>query len=138
MDQENKKEPNGSKDIKNWLEWTIFAISLIMVLTLLGYLVHQVYTDKPSSPDLLVQTVADPSEHAPFRHLVTIYNKGGTTAEEILVEIVLEKEGDVIEKAELQLPFSPQESTREVWVNFRENPAMADTLVTRVVSYKKP
>ena len=136
--EEQKEHENGSKDKKNWLEWTVFGISLVLVLTLLSYLTYQVLTEKPSSPDLQIEAVADPSEFSPYRYHVTVYNRGGTTAEEVLIELTLERGGSSIEKAELQLPFAPQESKREAWVAFSKNPSQADTLVARVVSYKKP
>jgi uncharacterized protein (TIGR02588 family) len=43
-----------------------------------------------------------------------------------------------IEKAELQLPFVPTSSKREGWVIFSKDPAKADTVIGRVVSFKKP
>ncbi|MEJ8803841.1 hypothetical protein [Pontibacter sp. H249] len=136
--RDDKPGDNGAKDKKNWLEWAVFGISLTLVLALLGYLVYHVFTDNPSSPDLQVEAVADPSELSPFRYHITIYNRGGTTAEEVLVELALEKDGAAIETADLHLPFAPQESKREAWVSFSKDPSQADTLVSRVVSYKKP
>lgn len=132
------KNNNGAKDKKNWLEWLVFALSLALVLAILGYLVYQVNTEAPTSPDLYVITSADPTELAPYRYHVTVFNKGGTTAEEVLIEVSLEKGGSPIETADLQLPFAPQESKREAWVSFSKDPSLADTLVARVVSYKKP
>jgi uncharacterized protein (TIGR02588 family) len=136
--EENKHGDNGSKDVKNWLEWSVFGLSFILVLALLSYLIYHVFTEEPSTPELQVEAVADPSELSPFRYNVTIYNRGGTTAEEVLIELALEKNGVAIETADLQLPFAPQESKREAWVSFSKDPAQADTLVARVVSYKKP
>ncbi|MDX5483181.1 MAG: hypothetical protein LPK07_15990 [Hymenobacteraceae bacterium] len=138
MEKEDKKKQNGGVDEKNWLEWTVFGISLLLVLSIIGYLAYQTYTRKPSTPDLLVQVRPDPSDHAPTRYHVLLQNKGGATAEEVLVELVLMKGGEEVESAELQLPFVPQESKREGWVSFKNDPNQADTITTRVVSYKKP
>ena len=116
----------------------MFYISLLLILSILGYLVYNVYTYKPSPPDLLVTYQHDPSEFAPYRYHVRVTNQGGETAEEVNIELVLEKAGQELEAAELQIPFSPRESEREGWVNFKTDPATADTVIARVMSYKKP
>lgn len=116
----------------------MFGVSLVLVLAILVYLSYMTYTHEPSSPDLTVAYYHDPSANAPRRYRVVVENKGGETAEEILVELILESGGAEVESAELSIAFSPKESKREGWVNFKEDPASADTLVARVVSYKRP
>ncbi|MDX5418542.1 MAG: hypothetical protein LPK09_04945 [Hymenobacteraceae bacterium] len=133
-----KTKGAGVDDDKNALEWTVFGVSLLLVLSILAYLVYQVYTDKPATPDLVVEYFHDPSDHAPQRYRVVVHNRGGETAEEVHVELALEQGGKQLERAELSIAFAPKESKREGWVNFKEDPARADTLVARVVSYKKP
>ena len=126
------------KEKKNWLEWTVFSFSLLLVLSILAYLGYQVYTQKPTDPEIYVEGNPDPTDHTPNRYHVTIRNKGGTTAEEVKVEIVLHKGGTELDKAELEIPFAPRESKREGWVVFSENVSEADSIAARVVSYKKP
>lgn len=132
------EEDNQHEEKKNWLEWSVFALSIVLVLGVLGYLVYQAYNHKASTPDLYVQIWSEPSANAPNRYHILLENKGGTTAEEVTVELVLMKDGEEMEKAQLQIPFAPQESKREGWVNFTKDPAKADTVSSRVVSYKKP
>ncbi len=69
---------------------------------------------------------------------MTVKNNGQVTAEEVHIELVLEKDGQELELATIHLPYAPKESTREGWINFSKNPTEADTLYARVVSYKKP
>lgn len=123
---------------KNFLEWTVFTISLLLVLGIILYLSYEVYTEKPSTPDLYVEYKQDPSEHAANRYHITVKNDGGETAEEVHVELSMEKAGAEIEVAQLQIPFSPKKSKREGWITFKNDPSKADTIVARVVSYKKP
>jgi len=139
-DHKKKKRENlaGDGDDKNALEWTVFAMSLVLVLSILAYLSYQVYTDKPGTPDLVVEYYHDPSKHAPQRYRLVVHNRGEETAEEVLVELALERGGEELETAELSIVFSPKESKREGWVSFREEIRQGDTLVARVMSYKKP
>lgn len=116
----------------------MFALSLVLVLAILAYLGYQTYTHEASTPDLQVVSWYDPSEHAPNRYHVLLENKGGETAEEVLVELVLMKGGAEVETAELQIPFAPRESKREGWVAFKNKPEHADTVMVSVVSYKRP
>ncbi|PKV62845.1 hypothetical protein [Pontibacter ramchanderi] len=128
----------GDDDDKNALEWTVFAISLVLVLAILAYLGYMAYTSKPSTPDLTVEYFHDPAPHAPQRYRVVVENKGGETAEEVQVELTLQRDGEEVEQAELSIAFSPKESKREGWVIFRENIRQTDSLAARVVSYKRP
>lgn len=128
----------AGNDRKNGLEWTVFTLSLLLVLAILGYLGYQVYTQKEETPDIIADTRHDPSDHNPYRYHVTVHNRGGQTAETVVIEVTVKKGGQDVEKAELELPFVPKESKREGWVNFTEDPGLSDTLEAHVLSYKKP
>jgi uncharacterized protein (TIGR02588 family) len=137
-EEEEKKQGNHPEDDKNILEWIVFSLSLVLITAILGYLVYQTATYQSGSPDLGVSYVHDPSPHAPYRYFIRIRNDGQETAEEVQIELVLEKDGAELESAAMSIPYSPKKSTREGWVNFSKNPSDADTLYARVVSYKRP
>ncbi|GGG13303.1 hypothetical protein [Pontibacter amylolyticus] len=138
IDKKQQSDRAGDDDDKNALEWTVFGVSLVLVLAILVYLSYMAYTHKPSTPDLAVEYYSDPSANAPHRYRVVVENRGGETAEEVQVELTTERGGEEVERAELSIAFSPKDSKREGWVNFKEDPASADTLMARVVSYKRP
>lgn len=138
MDNTSENKKDKHKDEKNWLEWLVFSVCLTLVLAILGYLVYKTYTHQPTPPDLVIHSKFDPAPNAPNRYHVQLDNKGGTTAEEVIVELSLIKDGEQLEHAQLEIPFAPQASQREGWVGFRSAPAASDSVVTRVVSYKKP
>ena len=133
-----EKQKHHTGDEKNLLEWTVFFLSLLLITGILGYLVYQTAIYQPGSPDLDITYVHDPSPHAPYRYFMRIKNHGNETAEEVQVEMVLEQDGKEIEVATMAIPYSPKQSVREGWVLFSKDPAAADTLYARVVSYKKP
>jgi uncharacterized protein (TIGR02588 family) len=136
--EKTKRKYREGDDTKNPLEWTVFAVSLLLIVAILGYLGYHAFTYVPTSPDIQVTYRPDPSEQAPHRYHVAIVNLGSETAEEVLIEMALQKEGEDMEAAELQIPFAPRESKREGWVIFKTDPATADSVAIRVVSYKKP
>jgi uncharacterized protein (TIGR02588 family) len=138
MDTNNQNKEEQNKGEKNFLEWTVFTVSLLLVLGILGYLGYKTFTHKTSPPEIEVVFRPNPSEATPYRYYVEIKNTGGATAEEVSIELVLEKDQETIEDAELTLAFVPQKSKRVGWLNFSKNPQMADTIFARVISFKKP
>lgn len=125
-------------DQKNLLEWTVFWVSLLLVVSIFGYLGYQAYSFKPSSPELQVEVKPDPTEQQPNRYHVLVRNKGGETATTVLVELELKEEGKPVEKIDLQMMFVPQESSREGWANFTRKPTTEKNVSAHVVSYQKP
>ncbi|MEX2336654.1 MAG: hypothetical protein WD555_05230 [Fulvivirga sp.] len=138
MSLENDEKEEGNNGKKNILEWTIFGISLLLVIAVLCFLVYKTVTHQSSPPDVLVTFTPSPSENTPYRYHLTIQNIGGETAEDVLIELVLRERGQAIEKSEVQLPFVPQGSKIESWVNFINDPALADSVLAKVVSFKRP
>jgi uncharacterized protein (TIGR02588 family) len=137
--EEHKQTKEGDKrDQKNMLEWTVFALSLLLVLGILAYWTYQAVTQKPGKPDLYIISIPDPSEHNPYRYHLSVHNAGGETAENVRVELSMQKDGQEVEKGELQVAFLPKEGRREGWISFSSDPARADTVIARVVSYEKP
>ena len=137
----NNKESQSSgeeKDIKNWFEWTVFGLSLILVLAILGYLGYKVYHHSETPPEIVTQVWPSPSENTPNRYQVLVENKGGTSAEEVRVQVSIRRGGQELEKAELHIAFVPQESKREGWVVFEHAASQADSVVARVISFEKP
>ncbi|GAB3539985.1 hypothetical protein GCM10027443_37250 [Pontibacter brevis] len=135
--EENSKG-NEVIDQKNMLEWAVFWASLLLLISIFSYLGYHVYADKPSTPDLYVELWPDPSAQQPTRYRVQVHNKGGETAESVMVEIYLQEDGEQLEKVELQMMFVPKESRREGWVIFNRKPKNESSVKGQVVSYQKP
>lgn len=133
-----EKEEEHSKHKKNWLEWLVFTISILLILGIIGYLVYKTYTHKVSPPEIEVTYSPSPTHATPYRYHLSIENSGGETAEEVIIELVLKQNGEVIEKSEVNIPFVPPASKCESWANFSKNPALTDTILVRVVSFRKP
>jgi len=123
---------------KNWLEWVVFGVGLVLVVSTLAYLVYDGATSADAPPDIEVR-LGEPQRGGPgFLVPVTVVNRGGETAGGVTVEVVLEGAGSPEpERGEFTLAFLPRRSTREGWVSFRSDPRTGK-LTARALGYEKP
>jgi uncharacterized protein (TIGR02588 family) len=122
---------------KNWLEWSVFAVSLLLVVTVVAYLAYDAVSSADTPPDLAVQLGA-PEQHAGYFAVpITVTNAGHQTAEGVVVEVVVERSGEQ-EQAQLELAYIPRQSQREGWVTFEQDPQTADSMTARAIGYEQP
>lgn len=128
---------------KHPLEWAVFAVSLVLVLGTLGFLVYDAATG-PSGPrgdtkppEIVVRLGEAERSGGVYAVPVEVRNNGEETAEGVHVEVVLESPGRAPERAELVVAFVPRQSVRRGWVTFTANPD-AGRLTGRALGYEKP
>lgn len=126
-----------SKLHKNWLEWVVFAIGLVLVAGTLSYLIYAGATTGSEPPSLEVRLGTPQQRTHNFIVPVTVVNHGDKTAGAIKIEVVLESEGQEKARGELDIPFLPRRATREGWVAFEQDPRTAQ-LKARVLGYEEP
>jgi uncharacterized protein (TIGR02588 family) len=134
-----------SKLQKNWLEWTVFACGLVLVVATLGYLAYEGATMGNDPPSIEVRLGTPEQRTHNFIVPVTVTNHGDETAEGVTVEVTLENdagrgEGGVAGepvRGEITIAFLPRRATREGWVTFQQDPRSA-RLTARVLGYEKP
>jgi uncharacterized protein (TIGR02588 family) len=123
---------------KNTLEWMVFAISLLLVLGVIGYLILASIRLGEGPPNLAVELgQIIPAETGKFIVPVTVYNHGDQTAVDVTVEVVLMRGEEEVETAQVTLPLVPYNSDRQGVVTFSEDPRQ-DRLEARVVGYLLP
>ena len=123
---------------KNWLEWVVFGVGLLLVVSTLAYLVYDGATSADAPPDVEVRLGEPRQGGAGFLVPVTVYNRGGQTAGGVSVEVVLEGAGGgEPERGEFTVAFLPRGGRREGWVVFRSDPR-AGKLEARAHGYEKP
>jgi len=124
---------------KNWLEWGVFGVSLVLVLGTLAYLVYEATTLGDQPPIIEAQLGAPQQQAGEFAVPVTLINRGDQTAAGVMVEVTLESNGAgaEIERGEFSVPFLPRGATREGRVSFRTDPR-AGQLKARVLGYEQP
>ncbi|HEX8499486.1 MAG TPA: hypothetical protein VF659_02760 [Pyrinomonadaceae bacterium] len=123
---------------KNWLEWVVFGVGLLLVASTLAYLVYDGATTADTPPEVEVRLGEPRPGGAGFLVPVTVVNRGGRTAGGVTVEVVLEADGSPEpERGEFTLAFLPRGGTREGWVSFSRDPR-AGRLTARATGYEKP
>jgi len=122
---------------KNWLEWTVFALALVLVSLTLGYLLYAGSTMNEEPPSIEVRVGTPEQKQFNFIVPVTVVNHGDETAEGVRVEVIMESADKQQSRSDLDIPFLPRRATREGWVTFEQDPRGAK-LRARVLGYQKP
>lgn len=106
-------------------EWALLGVAVVAILAIAGGLVFYSLSLRGEPPDLAV--TVQPA--GPEALTVTVENKGGTTAEEVVVEVL---RGDDVHEVEFRAV--PKGDTEDATVSMPgRGPATA-----RVRSYKEP
>jgi uncharacterized protein (TIGR02588 family) len=108
---------------KNWLEWSVFGVGLVLVLATLGYLVRESLVSNDGPPEVVVRLGAPRASESGYLVPVEIVNTGRETAEDVRVPVLLALPDGGREEAELGIAFLPRGSTRNGWVTFRSDPS---------------
>ena len=112
---------------KNWFEWIVFALGLILVSSTLGYLIYAGASMGHEPPSLEVRLGTPEQRQFNFIVPVTVVNHGDETAEGVRIEVVMESDGEVKARGEFDVPFVPRHATREGWVTFEQEPPDSST-----------
>lgn len=123
---------------KNWLEWSVFGVSFLVVAGVLAFLGYDALTSDGDPPIIDVRLGAAELRNGVFVIPVTLENFGDEAAEDVNLEIILVRDGEELETAELAVPFVPRGSTREGWVTFLHDPSQADEIQAHVLGYGRP
>lgn len=123
---------------KNAFEWSVFGMSLLLTVSLISYLIYQIFVYNPTPPHLVVRHAVESDQSMHYTVHLTVSNTGGQTAENVKVEVVLYQAPMEEERASITMTYVPKGSEEEGWVTFKTDPAQADSLVTYVLGYTKP
>ena len=125
------------KQDKNWLEWTVLGLSSVLVLSIIGFLVYSAVTVQDTPPKIIV-SLGQPVPQA--GHVVVplvVGNKGYQTAKDLRVEVIAGS-GRRGERALLEFPYLPGQSSAKGWATFTQDPGNPDDLLIRILGYSAP
>jgi len=121
---------------KNWLEWTVFALSTVLIASVIGFLAYESAMLGEALPDVQLQVGTPEARTGYFSVPIEASNRGDQTAEGVHIEVVL-RSGKEEERSDIEIQFLPRRGRREAWVTFKTDPR-AGTLEARVLGYEKP
>ncbi len=122
---------------KNWLEWTVFAIGLVLVASVLGFLVYDAVTLGDAPPMMAIE-IGQPEQQG--QHIivpVAVTNQGDQPAEGVVVEVTYEGEQEP-QQSQFEIAFLPRSATGEGWASFQTESGASGEFKARVIGYQKP
>ena len=123
---------------KNRVEWIVFGVGLVLVVSILAFLTYDAASLGDAPPSIEVRVGAPLQVAHGFLVPVTLINHGDQTAGAVSVEVVLESGGEEKERAEFTVAFLPRGSSREGWAAFQTDPRTAERVKARVMGFEKP
>ena len=125
-----------NKEEKNWLEWLATIVSAILVFFTFGFLVYQLIfvENTPANIEVVLGEVIQKDNG--YAVAITAKNKGSETAENVIIEIVLQSV-ESEEKAQITFTYLPGKSSGNGWVIFTLKPKDGE-LKSHVLGYEIP
>jgi uncharacterized protein (TIGR02588 family) len=122
---------------KNWLEWSVFAIGLVLVTSVFGYLVYDALTLGDAPPVMTIE-IGEPEQQG--QHVivpVAVTNQGEQPAEGVIVEVTYEGDQEP-QQSQFEIAFLPRSATGEGWASFETGSGVIGQFKARVIGYGKP
>lgn len=132
-DREEQKRRSGGTAV----EWSVAALSAVMVLALVGFLLHDALTRSPTPPDLDVRSDSVVSVSAGYLLALTVSNRGGRTAASVQLHGELLAGDSVLESSDAVLDYVPVGAQRNAGLQFERDPE-AHAVRVRVTGYEEP
>lgn len=125
---------------KNWLEWTVFALAALLVLSTLGLLTYDALTTSDTPPRISVKVGEVRRTGDGYAISLTARNDGAQTAEGVQITATLTPRGaskNNEESGEFQIDYLPHDSSSSGWISFKTDPRNGK-LEARVSGYEVP
>lgn len=127
---------SANQSSKNLLEWTVFAISSVLVLGILACLTLAAFTVKEEPARLRVETGKPVVENGWLRIPVSVSNDGDRVAANVDLQVTIGS-GDSRREAGFSVDFIPRGATRTGAVSFKGT-ELPDNLECGVLGYEEP
>lgn len=125
-----------NKNKKNGLEWSVLAISGMLVFFTLGFLIYEMIYEKQTSPDIVVSHGKIETKENYQALSVSVTNKGAETAENVRIEIIVGT-GRTEEKSQMEFQYLPGRSSVKGWATFNID-TVVDNIQIHVLGYSTP
>lgn len=137
----SKRRPEGKKqkpgEHPHVLEWAVGAVSAVLVLAMIGFVLYQAVSVTSARPELHVVAETVEPAGAGFQVPFRAVNRGDSTAAGVNVEGRIERDGETVETSGVTLDYVPAHSEQRGGLFFREDPRQG-RLVLEVKGYADP
>ncbi len=120
-------------EAKSWLEWVVFAVSAVLIVAVVGFLVVDGMRDAGRPPDIRISLGKGQKSAHGFLVPVSVTNLGDKTAQAVELEIRCQS-GEDEQSATLTYDFLASGEVRAGWAGFSGEPV--ERLSARVVGYR--
>ena len=122
---------------KNWLEWLVFVIGLVLIACVFAFLVYDALTLGDAPPAMVVQVGQVDLQGQHMVVPVAVTNQGDQPAQGVVVEVIYEGEHEP-QQAQFEIAFLPRSATGEGWASFETSSGVIGQFKARVIGYQKP
>lgn len=126
----------GKREEKNWLEWIVFSVASVLTIGLIALLLWDASRTSPEPVRCEVLLESSHPEGKGYRIPFEAVNRGGETAENVVVEVALMRGSETLESSTLEIPFLPREGSRKGFIEFNTDPNASDRIETRCAGYQ--
>ena len=130
------KEKDSNRHGKNKLEWVVFALSSLLVIGALSFLVFSAITGENKPADVQVKVGNLTVRGASTIVTLAISNVGSKTASEVNISVIA-KYGDKETESTVVVDFVPKGSNREAIVVFAGD-QKPNEIIPRIIGYVEP
>jgi uncharacterized protein (TIGR02588 family) len=138
QNRESGGEEATGKRGRSVAEWTTLAISVILILGLLALVTYVSFTGGNEPPVVEARSLPDEIRHEGKAYYlpVAVTNRGGRTAQEVLIKAELVRSDGSAEESEFTLDFLAGGETREGTAVFASDPLTGE-LTIDVASFQE-
>jgi uncharacterized protein (TIGR02588 family) len=123
---------------KNWLEWVVFAIGVLCIGAVISLLARDALRS-PGAEASVVVRFGEMERRAGHQYVpITVVNSGGQAATGVQVEVLLDRDGQVVDRARFVVDLIPRNARREGWVAFDSAAAPGVRVRTGGVAFEAP
>ena len=120
---------------KNKVVWTVFALSVVIVVAAVGFLAVDAWRHRGEDQPELRVDVSPPERN---RVRIVVRNEGDSTADQVRIELRVMRGATEMQRATITLPFVPRLSRREAEVVFTRPIDERDVVEVASIAYERP
>jgi len=131
------KAPIRSAPDTSAAEWIVAAVSALLVLGVIGFLLYEGVASPKKPPDVTIEVDSVQQAGPGFVALLRARNDGDNTAADVIIEGELMADGKPVEKSETMIDYVPAGGQQRAGLYFTRDPRSLE-LRLRAHGYRDP